>query len=364
MTKRILIAVTNDLSGDQRIHRIASSLQAAGHDVRVIGRTLPQSIPLKPRAYGTHRMRLLFRQGKLFYLEYNFRLFLYLLFAKADVINANDLDTLLAGFWAARITGAELIYDSHEYFTEVPELIHRPMTRRVWLVLEKWLFPRLKKAYTVNASIAAIYQEKYGIAVQVVRNLPLGKIFPDSPEPDQKILLYQGALNLGRGLELLIDSMAHLPDFHLWIAGRGDVEAQLRSRVQQKKLIERVAFLGFIPMDELAPITAQASLGLSIEEDLGASYHFASPNKVCDYIQSGVPVLVSDLPEMRALVTAYDVGHVLSPDERDPVALAQRIQAIFASPDLLRYRENCRKAAAELTWERERETLLQIYGTA
>lgn len=364
MPKRILIAVTNDLSGDQRIHRIAGSLRAAGHNVQVIGRTLPQSLPLTARPYGTHRMRLLFRKGKLFYLEYNLRLFLHLLFARPDVINANDLDTLLAGYWAARCTGAELIYDSHEYFTEVPELIHRPMTRRVWLVLEKWLFPRLKKAHTVNASIARMYQQRYGVDVQVIRNLPLRKDFPDPPESGSPILLYQGALNVGRGLELLIDSMAHLPDFHLWIVGRGDVEAQLRARVQQKNLIERVAFLGFIPMDELAPITAQATLGLSIEEDLGASYHFASPNKVCDYIQAGVPVLVADLPEMRALVTSYEVGEVLAPHDRQPEALAHRIREIVAAQDFPRYRENCRKAAAELTWEREKETLLQIYGTA
>ena len=362
MSRRILIAVTNDLSGDQRIHRIAGTLHDAGHDVRVVGRVLPRSLPLAPRPYRTHRMRLMFRRGKLFYLEYNFRLFFFLLFAKADVINANDLDTLLGGYWAARLTGAELIYDSHEYFTEVPELIHRPGARSVWLLLEKWLFPRIQKAYTVNASIAAIYREKYGMDVQVVRNLPLRKDFPEPPGSGEKILLYQGALNLGRGLELLIDSMAHLPDFRLWIAGRGDVDAQLRAQVKQKNLIERVSFLGFVPLEDLHRITAEASLGLSIEEDLGANYHFASPNKVCDYIQAGVPVLVSDLPEMRALVTAYEVGHVLDSRDRNPEALAARIRELFQSGALARWRENCRQAAAELTWEREQEKLLQIYS--
>lgn len=125
---RIILTVINDLTGDQRIHRIASTLQGAGYQVTVVGRLLPDSLPLENRAYHTHRMRLLFRKGKWFYLEYNIRLFFLLLIRPAEIVNANDLDTLLAGYLATRLKGTELIYDSHEYFTEVPELIHRKLS--------------------------------------------------------------------------------------------------------------------------------------------------------------------------------------------------------------------------------------------
>ena len=156
MKQKVIISVINDLSGDQRIHRIASTLAEAGYEVLVVGRKLPNSIPLSDRTYQTHRMRLFFIRGKWFYLEFNFRLFWFLLFRKADILNANDLDTLLANFLISRIKGTRLIYDSHEYFTEVPELIERPFTRNIWLRLEQWIFPRLNQIYTVNHSLASI----------------------------------------------------------------------------------------------------------------------------------------------------------------------------------------------------------------
>ncbi len=360
---RIILTVINDLTGDQRIHRIASTLQGAGYQVTVVGRLLPDSLPLENRAYHTHRMRLLFRKGKWFYLEYNIRLFLLLLIRPAEMVNANDLDTLLAGYLATRLKGTELVYDSHEYFTEVPELIHRKWTRNMWLRLERWLFPKLAKVYTVNGSIAAIYQKKYGVPVEVIRNLPFRRKKTKKGPPAEKILLYQGALNVGRGLELMIDAMHHLPTYRLWIIGKGDIDAQLRKRVKQAQLIDRVTFLGFVPMEQLYEITVQATLGLSLEEDLGESYRYSSPNKVHDYIQAGVPVLVSDLPEMRRLIKTHEVGEILPVGERSSAELATRIQAMLASPERYSlWQKNCREAAKVLNWEAEQENLLKIYG--
>ena len=363
MPNQIILAVTNDLSGDQRLHRIATALTDAGHRVTVVGRRLPDSLPLKERGYQTHRMHLLFRRGKLFYLEYNLRLFFLLLFRKADIITANDLDTLLGAWCAARLKRTELIYDSHEYFTEVPELIDRKLTRSMWLRLEKMLFPHLKKVYTVNGSLAGIYSKKYNVPVQVIRNLPFAsELSADtSREP---IILYQGSLNVGRGIELMIDAMEHLPDYRLLIIGRGDIEAKLKQQAVIKNLTERVQFRGFVPLEDLSLLTRQARLGLSLEEDLGANYRYASPNKVYDYIQAGVPVLVADLPEMRALVESYPVGVILPADQRKPQALAQKIEKMLKDETAYQHWvNNCRKAAIELNWEREKEKLLEIYNS-
>ncbi|MEM7655921.1 MAG: glycosyltransferase [Bacteroidota bacterium] len=361
---RIFLSVINDLSGDQRMHRIASTLQAAGYDVCLVGRELPESLPLSERPYRTHRMKLWFRKGKWFYLEYNLRLFLWLLGQKVDLLTANDLDTLLANYLATRWKKIPLVYDSHEYFTEVPELVYRPRTRAIWLRLERWLFPKLKHVYTVNGSLARIYAETYGIPVEVIRNVPVRKATP-APAPPTPILLYQGALNLGRGIELMIQAMHHLPAHQLWIVGRGDVETELREQVNREQLVERVTFKGFVPLEELAKITAQAGLGLSLEEDLGANYRYASPNKVYDYLQAGVPVLVSDLPEMRALVESYQVGRVLPKESRKPEQLAAIIRDIFANQAAYRaFQENCGQAAQELNWEAEQDKLLTIYRQA
>ncbi|MEZ4776066.1 MAG: glycosyltransferase [Bacteroidia bacterium] len=361
MGKKIIIAVINDLSGDQRIHRIATTLAENGFDVQVVGRLLPDSQTLAHRPYQTHRMKLWFRKGKWFYLEYNLRLFWYLLWQKAAIFNANDLDTLGASFLAAAITGAELIYDSHEYFTEVPELVERPFTRKIWLLLEGWIFPRLKKVYTVNAMIAEIYSRKYGINVGVVRNLPFSREPISQPE-HSNTLLYQGALNLGRGIELMIDAMQYLPEYTLQIIGRGDIEAQLKQRIADKK-INNVDFRGFIPFESLYVLTTQACLGLSLEEDLGANYRYASPNKIYDYIQANVPVLVSDLPVMRQLVESNHTGEILPVSARTPENLAKRIRSITENTAYYEsLKENCRKAARELNWEKEKQVLLAYYS--
>ncbi len=358
---RIYISVINDLVSDQRIHRVATALQEDGHEVCVIGRILPNSQALPGRPYSTYRMKLWFHQGKLFYLAYNWRLFFFLLRKKSDILLANDLDTLLANFLVSKIKRLELVYDSHEYFTEVPELIHRPLTRQIWLRLERWIFPKIHKAYTVNDSIAKIYQDKYGVDVKVIRNLPFRRVFK-TVEKQKNILLYQGALNLGRGIELMIDAMEHLPDCSLWIFGGGDLEQSLRQRAAAADWKDRIVFQGRLPFEQLFEYTAQAKLGFSLEEDLGANYHFASPNKVYDYIQAGVPVLVSDLPEMRRTVETFEVGEILTKEERNPLLLAQRVKKMLLDEkqyDL--FQKNCLKAAEDLNWEKEKEKLIALY---
>jgi len=358
---KLTLVVTNDLIGDQRLHRIASTLQASGYDVKVLGRQKPGSRALPERPYQQHRLRLPFVRGVAFYLSFNLALIWYLLRHPGDIITANDLDTLPGCFLAARLRGRRLVYDSHEYFTEVPELVGRPRVRWVWLTLERLLFPRLQTIYTVNGSLARLYRERYGKPVQVIRNVPFAR--EGSPKARATpIILYQGALNVGRGIELMIDAMAHLPKHTLWIVGSGDVEGALRTQAQLAPWRDRIVFHGFVPPEELAELTPQAGLGLSLEADLGANYHYASPNKVYDYLQARLPVLVSDLPEMRAVVEQHGVGGILPLDQRSPEALAERIRQIVDDPSAYaRYSEAADQAARILNWEAEREALLAIY---
>jgi glycosyltransferase involved in cell wall biosynthesis len=363
MPKRILISVTNDLSMDQRVHRVATALLQRGWEVLLIGRVLPNSKPLEPRAYAHHRMRLLFKRGILFYLEYNLRLFLFLLTRRAHTFLSNDMDTLAANWLAARLRGKRLVYDSHEYWTEVPELIGRPRVRALWLWLERRLFPRVDAAMTVNASIAKIYTAAYRLPVHTVRNLPLLRTNLPERRDVGRILLYQGALNVGRGLELLIDALQYLPEpYCLKVLGGGPEFAAVQAHVAARGLGDRVAMLGWLPFSDLPQHTAQAALGFSLEEDRGGSYHLALPNKLFDYIQSGIPVVVSDLPEMAAIVRTYGVGDVLAAERRQPEALAEVIRALCEDP--VRWhamRKAALIAAQELCWEQEQEHLAVVF---
>ncbi len=335
-----------------------------GFSVLLIGRKLPSSLPVIPRTYKTKRMNLIFKTGALFYAEYNFRLFLFLLFSRFDVLLSNDLDTLTANFIAAKLKQKSLVYDSHEYFTEVPELIHRPRVQKFWERLERKMVPKIKHAYTVCYSIAEIYTKKYGVPFKVVRNIPVSQKIKNPSEKEkspQKIILYQGAVNMGRGLKQAILAMHFIEGATLVIAGDGDIKKELELLAETEKLGNKVEFTGRLPLEELSKLTPKADLGLSIEEDLGLNYRFALPNKLFDYIQARVPVLVTNLPEMAAIVNQYKIGEITA--SLEPEILAKHIKfALSETENRKMWIKNLEVAAKELTWENEEKIIWEIYS--
>mgnify|MGYP000256068857 CR=1 FL=1 len=241
---RIYVSVSNDLFSDMRVDKVCNTLVSIGFDVHLVGRKLPNSLPLSPRNYKTKRLKLLFKKGALFYAELNFRLFWYLLFKKHSVLLANDLDTLLANKWVSKIKSSHLVYDSHEYFTEVPELIEGSFAKNTWLRIEKMIFPKLERVYTVCDSIADIYSNKYKVDVKVVRNIPKKRKINNYKTRSElglpkskKILLLQGAgINLDRGAEEMVEAMNYLPDNYLFvIIGGGDVFEKLKEILHQRQ---------------------------------------------------------------------------------------------------------------------------------
>jgi glycosyltransferase involved in cell wall biosynthesis len=366
--KRIIISVTNDLVADQRVHRVACTLQEEGATVLLVGRLLSKSKPITGRAYSTHRMKLPFNKGLFFYACYNLWLFFFLLFNKADGLVSNDLDTLPANFLAAKIKRVPLVFDSHEYFPEVPELLDRPKIKAFWLNIEKLFLPKIKSGYTVCGSIAKIYMEKYGVQMDVVRNLPFRKrsgIVSTNLKngSEKKIIIYQGTLNVGRGIELMMDAVQFLDNVVFVIAGDGDIAEKLREKVRNQKLGEKVIFLERMPLDELHQYTVQAELGMSLEENLGLNYYYALPNKLFDYIQAGVPVVVSDFPEMAKVVRDYNIG--MAVNDRNPENFAAILNEMLTNEELRStWKHNLVNASNELCWEREKDVLIDIYRRA
>ncbi len=367
--KRIIVSVTNDLAGDQRVDRACRTLTEMGFRVLLVGRKLPESLPLEIRPYATRRMRLLFRKGPLFYGEYNFRLLLVLLFRRYDLLLSNDLDTLPANRMAGRIRCKPVVYDSHEYFTEVPELVNRPRIQAFWCLLEKWLVPGITAGYTVSQPIADIYTRLYGIPFAVVRNLP--NVWKEGTEEEEEdgflsgekgspLIIYQGALNKGRGLEQAILAMDFLPEADLLIAGSGDLEEELHILAGGLHL-RNVRFTGKLSPGKLRAFTRRADLGISVEEDLGLNYRYALPNKLFDYIQARIPVVVSDLPEMSRIVKEYDIGMVVA--SHDPETLAATFREVLTHrTKRQKWALNLEKAASELNWEMEKETLCAVFN--
>lgn len=360
--KKIVVSVTSDLVSDNRVHKVCNTLQKMGFEVLLIGRKLPKSLPVENRVYAVKRIGLLFHKGPQFYAAYNFRLFLFLLFSKFDLLLANDLDTLPANFLASKIKSKALVYDSHEYFTEVPELIDRPKVKKVWEWMESKMLPKIKTAYTVCNSIAEIYNRKYGTPFKVVRNIPVSSknSFRKNNENVEKVIIYQGAVNIGRGLKQAILAMHFVENAKLIIAGDGDIKADLEILAKKENLQNKVEFKGRLTIEELSKLTPQADLGLSIEEDLGLNYRFALPNKLFDYIRAQVPVLISNLPEMAAIVILYKIGEIT--DSLEPTLLAEKINVALNNKEKRKvWAENLQGAASELTWEKEEKVIQEIF---
>jgi glycosyltransferase involved in cell wall biosynthesis len=365
--RKVILSVTNDLTTDQRVDRVCRTLKKMGWDVLLVGRVLPDSLPMLERPYKTRRLRLLFRKGVLFYAEYNIRLFLFLLFHQSDLLISNDLDTLPANFFASVILCRNLVHDCHEYFRGVPELNGRPVTTGIWKWIEDRIFPRLKTVYAVNRSIAEIYEKEYGIEVHVIRNMPIRKenIKPKLkselgiPE-GTKILLYQGAVNVDRGLEEAIEAMklVKTPSV-LLILGTGDVFSNLKKQIEVDALSGKVLLLGPIPLEHLHSYTLLADIGLSIEKDVSLNYHFCLPNKFLDYIQAKVPVLISPLPEMKTIVEKYGIGDWI--ESHEPIHLAAKFDSLLKDDEKSGlYKQNLESAAKELCWENEEKVFMQL----
>ena len=368
MMKHIIVSVTNDLTTDQRVDRVCKTLIKMGFSVLLVGRKLPDSIPLRGRSYETRRLSLFFRKGPMFYAEYNIRLFFLLLFSKANLFLSNDLDTLLANRLASVIRRLPLVHDCHEYFRGVPELNGRPGAAKIWKIIEDHIFPKLQKVYAVNASIARIYHAEYGNEVKAIRNMPFRKtqVTPKTKKelgiPEgHRIILYQGAVNVDRGLDEAIEAMDHLKtETVLLIIGVGDILEKLKKQVAEKKLSGKVIFTGQIPLEDLFSYTVIADIGLSIEKDVSLNYHFCLPNKFLDYIQANIPVLISPLIEMKTIVEKYNIGEMIT--SHDPVSLAGKMDEMLNDKEkLAMYRENLKIAAGELCWENEEQELIRMF---
>lgn len=365
MPLKIAIAVTNDLVTDQRVQRTIASLQSMGVEVEFIGRLLPGSSNFNPE-YPTRRFKLWFKRGALFYANYNLRLFWHLLTHKFDAYIANDLDTLLAVGLASRIKRKPFIYDSHEFFTGVPEIQDSALIKGVWKFIEKRFYHKAVARITVNDSIAELLVEAYGGELPtVVRNIGMRpqvvvektRAELNLPE-DAFIFINQGAgINIERGMEEAVDAIEQVKGAVLLIVGNGDAVPKLKATVEQRGMHNKVIFVPKMPYAELLSFTRAADVGLSLDKPTSINYMYSLPNKLFDYIHSDLPVLTSKVIEVKRIVETHEVGLTVDSSRVDELrnGMMKMMKAGRAS-----FEPGLKKAKSELTWEREREVLERV----
>jgi glycosyltransferase involved in cell wall biosynthesis len=342
------------------MQRHGNCLVEAGFDVVLVGRVLPNSVPLKPMSFDQFRFKCWFNKGKLFYIEFQIRLFFFLISKPADCYVAIDHDTLLPNFIVAKMKGVKLVHDAHEYFVEVPELHHRNISRFLWDSIGNACIEQCDLVYTVADDLALELSNRYQAVFKTIRNVPplLSNNQKQNIQHNPPILLYQGALNQGRGLEQLVLAVHQLPVL-LWIVGEGDLSQELRNLVAQEGLQEKVKFWGFIEPSGLKAITEQATIAYNLLEPNGLSYQFSLANKFFDYMHAGIPQLCANFIAYQKINELYPVALLL---DCNTDSIVTAVEQLLSNKNLYEtLKENCLKASKVFNLQVESTKLVSYY---
>lgn len=338
--------------------RICTSLAGAGYAVTLIGRRFSTSPALVPRNFQQKRLFCFFRTGKLSYLEYNLRLFFYLLFIKTDGVCAIDLDTILPFYFISKLKRIPRVYDAHELFCEMKEVVTRPRVYKIWKWVERYTVPKFKHGYTVNDAIATEFHRLYQVNYEVVRNVPVLRPLA-IPTKQERYIIYQGAVNEGRSFETLIPAMKWV-NARLIICGDGNFMSQANQLARENGLAGKVVFKGKVLPEKLQQYTLKAWVGVTLFENKGMNNYHSLGNRFFDYMHAGLPQLCVDYPAYKEINNKYNIA-VLINDLRSE-SLAERLNELLNNKNLYdQLQQNCKQARKAINWQEEEKKLLAFY---
>ena len=294
--------------------------------------------------------------------------------AKADLYLVRDTNGLPAGIAAARASGAKLICDAHELFSELPNRYVR-LRRGYWRKMDRQLLPHCDAISTVNEFIAEEISRRSGVKLPTViynaTNPPLG-FDPEHPADllrddldiakDKRIVLYQGWVDRGRSVENLVMAAKYLPeDIVVVIMGGGNMRAELQKLAADEGLAHKVYFREAVPQSRMVEYCASADVGLIPYRALSLNLYYASPNKLFDFITAGLPIIANDLPFLRKMVLTEGLGMISDLDS--PAGIAHAAIILLNDPQrLAEMRANLRRAAEVYNWAHEAKKLVAMYA--
>jgi len=354
----IYFTVINDLSYDQRMQRICRTLAANGYEVTLVGKKSRSSVTLDKEIYHQHRLPGLFTRGKMHYLEFNLRLLFFLLFRKMDAICAIDLDTIVPCFLIARLKKVKRIYDAHELFSEMKEVVTRPRILKFWQGIEKKYIPLFPHGYTVSQSIAGELRKKYAAQYTVIRNMP--EYYPyTATRVAEKKLIYQGAVNEARGFEYLVPAMRQI-SCRLDIYGDGNYLIQLKQLIEKHHTGDKIFLMGKLPPETLRKITPEYYIGINLIEPVGLNQYYSLANKFFDYMHAGLPQITMKFPEYQYFNNQYEVAVLIDTLDTENIVAAYRqlCNPVFYE----KLRKNCLRAREVYNWKNEEKKLIEFYS--
>ena len=338
--------------------RICNSLQQEGYDVKLIGTKFSSSLPINNQNFNQQRIYCLFNKGFGFYAEYNIKLFFKLLFLKCDAICCIDLDTMIPVYFSGKLKNTKLIYDAHEYFSELKEVTTRKNIHKFWHFIEQTFVPKFRYGYTVCFSIANIFKQKYKVEYQTIMNASVLESTVRNTPSNNKIL-YQGAVNEARGLEFLIPAMQNVEGI-LDIYGDGNFIEQTKKLIKKFNLEEKVFLKGKLAPIELHKITSEYFIGINLIENIGLNQYYSLANKFFDYIHAELPQITMDFPEYRNINNDTEIAICI--DNLNPETISNAINNLLN--DKIKYQSlklNCKKAKLKYNWQNEEKKLIAFY---
>lgn len=357
---KIFLTVINDLNFDQRMIRICNTLSQSGYDVTLVGREWKDSKPLVEKSFKQKRLFIQPTQGKLMYAQYWMKLFFYLLFQRADLLCAIDLDTIMPVYLVSFLKRTKRVYDAHELFTEMKEVISKPKEKKIWDWIEKFTVPKFPNGYTIGDFYAVYFKEKYGVNYEVIRNATVLKPLVRKPA-EKPFILYQGWVNEGRCFEQIIPAMQFV-DIDLIICGEGNFFQQTKDLAKKYNVEEKIKFMGYLPPEGLKAYTEKAFIGLTLFHGISKSNILSMANRFFDYMHHGVPQIAMRFPEYEKVNKEFEIATLLE-DPPTPETIADAINHLVQSPLYYdRLSKNCLLAREKYCWQNEEVKLVAFYN--
>ncbi|MDH3269128.1 MAG: glycosyltransferase, partial [Ignavibacteria bacterium] len=299
--KKVLITFLGNIDYDTRCKNLFDTLSANDFEVEFIGFDWMTKDFTETRGdVSIFKLKRGFF-SLTFYLKFIWHIKLKLLTTKASIIFAEDIYTLPFAVIFGKLRRAKIYYDSRELFGYLAGLKEKKLKQAFWKWTEKLFIKRADYVIVTGAMDGDFLKKEYGTKnIILLRNLP--RYYKPSPKLDlhshlqidkgKKIILYQGVLLKGRGIEKVFAVLNELPDHVFLIIGGGEYEEFYQNLAEKMNLTKQVIFLGKLTQDELPKITTAADVGVSLIENLSTSYYYALPNKLFEYIMAEIPVIV------------------------------------------------------------------------
>lgn len=365
--KKVLITFLGNINYDTRCKNLYDTLSANNYDVEFLGFDWLTDGFMETRG-DVSIIKL--KKGFLsipFYFKFIWHIKVKLITTKASIIFAEDIYTLPFAVIFGKLIRAKIYYDSRELFGYLAGLKDKKIKQAFWKWTEKFFIKKADYVMVTGPMDGEFLKKEYGIKdLILLRNLP--RYYKSELKLDlhshlqidvsNKIILYQGVLLKGRGIEKVFAVLKELPDHVFVIAGGGEFEEHYQNLAEQMNLTDQIFFLGKITQKDLPQVTASVDIGVSLIENLSISYYHALPNKLFEYIMADVPVIVSNLPQMKEIVDKYDVGYAVEFESK--AELVNAIKKLTGNENLYESKkQNCHIASQELNWEKEVTNLLK-----